>query len=445
MFISATTALAVAALVSTASPATNPAGQDPLPRKPALGAQFQQGTTTVQGVLPGLSAEGTLKAGDQILKMDGATVASPAEITQALSKRVSGETMTLLIKRDGQETEVKMLLKERPREVSPDYDVLYEHVVSNGKRIRVIITKPKKAGKFPVFMVMQGLGAFSMDYAISGQSGPYIDFIKPFATRDFVTLRVEKPGMGDAEGGPYNDTDFLTEGDVYLQALRHIKKQPYARADRTFIFGHSMGGTFGPWVVSQEPVFGFIPASTIYKTWTEYWLENIRRQLLLGGASRAEVQERIKSTAVIHSLVMQEGVAPSEVAERYPQFKEEIAAEFPQGDRYQGRTLGFWRQLAQLNYPALWDKVDARTLVMWGQWDFVSTEEDHWMIRDHLNARKPGSATYVRIDNADHGFRTTTGWQESYRSMMTGTFNNNAVKTMSDWIDQQLADADKQN
>lgn len=61
-----------------------------------------------------------------------------------------------------------------------------------------------------------------------------------------MTLRIEKPGVGDSEGGPFAELDFTTELDIYRQALKQLKEQPEVDAEHVFIFGHSMGGAFGP-------------------------------------------------------------------------------------------------------------------------------------------------------------------------------------------------------
>lgn len=408
--------------------------QDILPRKPLLGLQFEPGTLKVRGTVPGGSAEGNFLAGDEVTSVDGVVVTTVAQISGAIASKASGDKVVFTFKRGPETLKKEVTLKERPREVSPDYDVIYSHVLSNGKRIRTIITKPKKNGKFPVFMMIQGLGQFSMDYPLSG-SGPYDFFLRHFAKQDFVTLRVEKPGMGDAEGGPYVETDFKTEADVYLQAIRAIKKEPYADAERVFVFGHSMGGTLGPYVLSQEKVRGFITASTLYKTWVEYWLENLRRQMILGGSSPVEVHNMLRAQAVIQPLIFAEDWDPKRVAETFPQYKSIVDAEYAQEGKWQGRTLKFWRQLAQLNFADLWKKTDTEVLSMWGQFDFVSTEEDQQMI---VKFREP-KGTYVRIDNANHGFTTATSYEDAFAKFSTPTPPKlEAVKAIDEWIKARL-------
>lgn len=411
---------------------------DALPRKPMLGIQFEPGTLKVRAAVPGGSAEGNVLPGDEITAIGEQAVTAIAQITGIMSRKATNEKVTFTIKRGTETIKKEITLKERPREVSPDYDVIYSHVVSNGKRIRTIMTKPKKEGKFPVFMMMQGLGQFSMDYPLSG-SGPYDVFLRNFAKQDFVTLRVEKPGMGDAEGGPYVETDFKTEGDVYLQALRAVKKESFVDPEKVFVFGHSMGGVFGPYVLSQEKVRGFITASTIYKTWVEYWLENLRRQMILGGSTPEQVHEMLRAQAVLQPLIFAENWDPKKVAEAFPQYKSYIDAEYSEPGKWQGRTLEFWHQLAQLNYAELWKKTDTEILSMWGQYDYVSTEADQEMIVKYRDPKaKP--ASYRRIDNANHGFSTVTSYEDAASKANTGSPPNmEAVTVIDDWIKARLS------
>ena len=56
---------------------------------------------------------------------------------------------------------------EFPREQSDKYDVTYGDVSSDGDRLRTIITKPKKKGKFPVVFYVQGVGCGSVDFSWS--------------------------------------------------------------------------------------------------------------------------------------------------------------------------------------------------------------------------------------------------------------------------------------
>lgn len=420
--------------------------KDPLPRKPSFGAALGADPNGVKitQLVPGQSADGHLQVGDVLKQLAGTPTDSVPAFMQKWNTIRSDEKIKTVVLRDGKEVEIEFVTKERPREVGDTYEVIYDHVVSNGKRIRTIVTRPQRSGQHPVFMLIQGLGEFSIDYPLSG-SGPYSQFVSHFAKDGFVTIRVEKPGMGDAEGGPYPETDFDTEADVYLQALRAVKKYPFVDPNRVFIYGHSMGGLFGPKIVAEEPVAGLIAASTVFKTWNEYWIENVRRQQVLGGASYPQVDQNARDIALMHTWVLTEGKAPDELAKVFPRLKPALDGTFPEGKTMQGRTIDFWRQLAQHNYADWWAKVDSPTLAVWGQYDFVSTEEDHHMIVSLLNNKKPGLATYKRIDNADHGFSVVSSYEDAFaRFSQPKPFNAEVINVIDTWIRDQIAKSESE-
>ncbi len=70
--------------------------------------------------------------------------------------------------------------------------------------------------------LIQGIGLASIDNPV-GPLSSYKTIIDDFTRHGFVTLRVDKPGCGDSEGGPARDVDFDTELDGYRQALKMLK------------------------------------------------------------------------------------------------------------------------------------------------------------------------------------------------------------------------------
>ncbi len=113
-------------------------------------------------------------------------------------------------------------------------------------------TKPKGEGRHPALFFIQGIGLYSIDNPV-GPLGSHKIIVDDFARRGFVTLRVDKPGCGDSEGGPARDVDFDTELDGYRQALKMLKARGDVDTDRVFIFGHSMGGVMAPLLAAGVP------------------------------------------------------------------------------------------------------------------------------------------------------------------------------------------------
>ena len=75
---------------------------------------------------------------------------------KCMRKFGAGDTVKFTVVRVGQETTADVTLNPRPLETSPDYDVVYESAGEPGKRVRLMVTKPKNPGKYPAVMFKTG-------------------------------------------------------------------------------------------------------------------------------------------------------------------------------------------------------------------------------------------------------------------------------------------------
>ncbi len=425
---------------------------DELPRKATFGAQLapvpaelrqQAGLAEGEGLLlPNVFPDQTaglagLKNGDVLVTIEGRAVRGNASVLQAVNASPAGKVIELEYLREGKRSKLSVKLVERPREKSEHYDVVYSHVVSLGKRMRVVTTKPKREGRFPVMVMIQGLGPSVMDTPLTG-AGAYSKILYAFATEGWATVRVDKPGVGDSEGGPYDTVDFDTEMDIYRQAIAAAKKMLFVDPDKVFIFGHSMGGAFGPIVASETKIRGIAVAGTVAKTWTEYFQENTRRQELLAGRTPEQVDETLRNQAAAMACLLDLRMKPDEVIAKFPKLAAAVRDLTPGGLMY-GRPVDFWAQLSNYNYPAYWAKVDANVLAIWGACEFITTEEDHPLIAEVVNRARPGKGKYVRLENSDHGFKKTESMADSFRRWgQAGEFNPNVVDALKAWTKEVL-------
>ena len=142
-------ALLVSAYLSIAAFANVERGT-PLPRKGLIGvatAADPKGLKVTR-VIPGGAGEASgLKVDDIIVSLNGKKVSDPPSFVALVHDLNAGEKFRIQYIRDGKQAEANGTLIERPKQTEPDLDVIYDQVVSQGKRIRVIITKPKGDGK----------------------------------------------------------------------------------------------------------------------------------------------------------------------------------------------------------------------------------------------------------------------------------------------------------
>lgn len=392
----------------------------------------------IQKVVPNLTAAKTgLQVGDIILSINGSTLNLPT-VSKFFQGTATGTNLTIKINRGGKEVDLSGPLLEKPRDPgNANYEVIYSHVVAYGQRMRTIITKPRKGGKYPGFFFIQGFSPVSYDFDLETSDGSVQSLdgpiLRDFANGGFVTIRVEKPGVGDSEGGPFNDLDYYQEIDIYKEALKQLKAMPEVDTNNVFIFGHSMGGSFGPMVAAENKVKGIAVYGTAGRTWFEYLMDTIRYQGLVGGQSFEDADDEARDGALIMSLVMLQNKSPEEVKTMYPEKKQLIDAYFP-GGRFNGKALNFWRQLASINFAKYWAKCDARVLAVKGASDFVVYEADHKLIADLTNRIHPGWGKFEIVPDSDHLFHKFATEQESMRNWQKGTYSSNFSKRMMEWI-----------
>jgi dienelactone hydrolase len=396
-------------------------------------------------VIPGSTAEAAgFKAGDLLLTLNGAKIAGAGEFVHAIGSHKAGAELTIELRRGEDLRNEKVTLKGRPFEKSDAYEVVYDEVASRAGRLRTVLTRPKGEAKHPALFLIQGIGLASIDNPV-GPLSSYKAIADDFTRHGFVTLRVDKPGCGDSEGGPARDVDFDTELDGYRQALKMLKARSDVDADRVFIFGHSMGGVMAPLLAGDVPVRGIIVYGTIARTWTEYWLENLRRQMELADADPSAIDRDVRAEAALATYLYAEKKSPKEIIERYPQLRERIEQSITEDRYFFDRSLTFYRQLADKNLGAAWDSFGGDALAIWGKGDYVSNEDDHALIARIVNRDHPGHGTFLAMDGIDHGFNRADSRRASFelgRSRQPGEFNPAILEVARAWAKKTTDETD---
>jgi alpha-beta hydrolase superfamily lysophospholipase len=383
---------------------------EPLPRRAGLGVQLSNaegGGVQVQGIVPGSTAQAMgIRAGDRLLALNGTPVATTADVVAWLANSRSGTEVAVRLRRDGEALELRGIAQERARDPGDAaYRVEYGQVEIEGARLRTLLsvpTAPAPGGRHPVLFYVQGVALGTVDTILADANNPYSRFLQPFARAGYITYRVEKPGVGDSEGGPGTAVDFERELDGYRAGMKALLARDDVDPQRIFVFGHSMGGVWGPILADEFPVRGLAVYGTAYQGWYDYELENARRQYALAGISGQALGVAMAQKTRISQLFLRDKRTPEQILAAHPDLQLAMTQMF-QGDTYFGRALPFWHQLNAIDMPAMWDRVDGAVLAMHGVADYVSSAADHRAIARRVNAKRPGAAAHVEVPNADHG------------------------------------------
>jgi pimeloyl-ACP methyl ester carboxylesterase len=410
----------------------------PVSAEDRVRTKVENGGAVVQTVFPGSTADAAgLRTGDVLTAVAGKSIADPAGFIAAMAGRKAGDSLRIAWSHDGESNDREIALKGRPRETSDAYEVIYGTLPTQVGRLRTILTRPRSAGKRPALFFIQGIGGYSIETAIAGPMG-YKEILDTFTRRGYVTFRVEKPGQGDSEGGPTLNVDFDTELDGYRQGLKALRALDFVDTDNVLIFGHSMGGVWGPLLGAEGGVKGIAVYGTVAKTWLEYMLENTRRQEVLAAADPALIDLHLRQDAEIQTLLLSEGQTADDVVAKHPELRERLYASWTDGQSLGGRNLAFFRQLASKNLPEAWGRFNGYALAIWGEADFVSGQGDHELIALLVNRAHPGQGRFLKLPASGHGFARAQSEPEAFAQATKGgaEFNPAIIEALLGWADE---------
>jgi len=399
--------LAVPVLADQVAPPSNVVGG--LRRAPLLGAAFANAeSAAIDAVIPGAPAEALgLRRGDVVVSVDGQPVASGAAVIAAVTKKRAGDPIVVVVRRGGETFTKETTLAPQPLERQADYDIEYGSVDAGGAKRRVIVTRPRGAGKHPAVLFLGGIGCYPFDGLLRPPElrAPYAKIIDALTRAGYATMRVEKSGMGDSEGPPCMDprADFDAEVRGYAAGLERLESLDFVDARNVFLFAHSIGPLAAARIAANHPVRGIAVAETVGTSWMEYDLTNIRRQLLLGGMPYDEVDRSMRTRELCAHRFYVEKLTPQQLLAADKACVHVV--ETPQPYTYM-------QQVASVDLGALWKKIDAPVLIFYGTADFITDRHQHEYLRDMIDAFHPGHATYVEIEGMDHGL-TLAGTQKA--------------------------------
>ena len=398
-----------AALISTGE--TLPAQEPALPRRADLAVAFaiSDSGVIVRHVTP-LSAATVagLRVGDRVLAMNGQLVERPESFRRAQQRVRVGEKVRLLVRRGDEETMVEFEPIAVAPEQIPGVSMEYGSFRSpRGYRVATLVTRPSTARstKLPALLFIPWLSCDPVEKPVPGSDG-FAHMLRALASESgMLTMRVEKPGVGDSEGPWCGDTALDDDMDAFRSALASLRKRADVDTGRIYLLGGSIGGALAPLLAAEEPrgIRGVISVGGFTRTWYEHMLDIERRRLELSGRTPELVNAEVRGFSRFYTEYLINRKTPREVIALHPDLS---PLWYDEPTRQYGRRAEYFHAVQQLNVERAWrDIALARisALIVWGEYDWIMGRAEQERAVNVLNDVRPGSAQLVVLPETDHG------------------------------------------
>ncbi len=334
--------------------------------------------------MPGsMAAAAGVLPGDVVTSIAGAPVTDASALRAAL--RADGADVVIEYARAGAARRATVSAIRVGEERLDGGRVEYGAIASGGVRLRTIATIPAGAGPHPVVVFLQGIACASIDFA--GTAVPPVGALLHELTRlGLATLRLERRGLGDSEGGPCEVLDFETELADLRAALAEVDPT------RLVLFGHSIGGMMLPLLADSSPPRAAIVFGTSSVRWSDCMAASTRRQLALRGTEPEAIDREVAAEA------------------------EAIARAAPDEILF-GRSGAFHGQLQNARIEEAYGRLRCPLLVVQGEHDWVVGEDESRAL-----AARPGAELFV-APGMDHAFGCHPSRAASLEHFGKGTFD----------------------
>jgi photosystem II stability/assembly factor-like uncharacterized protein/dienelactone hydrolase len=396
-------------------------GYSQLQRKVQFGARieysYEKGVSgcKVLQVARGTSVALQLQEEDLILKIGNSTFTSTDEFIRLFTGYSPGQEVQLTVLRGKKQLVLKAKAVARPYETDDNATVIYDEANYKGGQLRVIINKPFKEAKMPAMLFIPGYTCSSIDEL--PPSHPYKRIVDAFVDAGYITLRIEKSGLGDSKNTPPCEScDLLDEIENFEVGLKKLKSLPYVDTNQIIIVGHSMGGIVAPAISAKNQVAGVIVYGTTAKSWFEYQIEMYRVQNALAGMNPIEVEQSVLEQ---YDLNYRYFVKKEKLEDLAKDLKADsvlrTAWQYDGNGKIYSRNAEYWRQIQDYPHLENWKNTTAIVLVQFGESDFQAfSKADHQQIVNTVNYFHPGNATLMTYPSTDHYFAKSGTMQEAY-------------------------------
>lgn len=336
------------------------------------------------------------RVGDRLIAINGEPIDDMATARRLLRDLQSQTRLHFAVVRGGETFELIGEIHPLPLEQHAGGTVLLDEVVVGTDRLRAIVLVPDLPGPHATLYYLPGAHWASEEYPFD-TAQPVPALLGHLARCGIASLRIDRFGMGDSEGPPCTEVDFVRELAGYHAGLDLLKRASWCDPERVFFCGHSLGAMVAPLLANDLPTgvdlrgvitFG---ASAI----------PISRGLTAALQRYGEKQPRVPEATIVRQaellrLIVEHGRTPAQALRERPDLADVAPEHFTDTSIYR-RSVAYYHQLETQPLSAAWTRIEAPVLALHGANDWICSFEDS----QHVAALAPrGSA--LSVPNTDH-------------------------------------------
>ena len=374
-----------------------------------------------------MAAQAGICAGDTLTAIGATPLTTLADLPGAIGK-ISAAPRTRLAWRNHEQRpqHAEVAVVPLPTAAVPNSRTILGEVDCRDARLRTLVTCPETSGPHPALLFIPGISCASVDYW-HDPTAPLGQLVHGLARAGMVTMRVDKRGVGDSEGGPAASVDFDTEVAGFAAALTALAEVDEVDNEAIFIFGHSVGGMIAPLLAAAHPLRGIAVYGSSPWRWQACMMASLRRQLELSGRRDAELEAQLALYADLYHAIFSAALSPARAAARAP-------ALASCGDQCFGRTPSYLRQLEAADIADAWSRVDCPVLAIHGEYDWVASAAETARIVELVARDDPNAARHLELAGTDHLMREHADLVTSFADYGAGRFAEPLVSETLAWI-----------
>lgn len=391
------------------------------------------------------AARAGLRAGDRVVALNGQPMRGIDDYSRASQAVRGGDSVRVRVVRASAPRDtvlVRFVVDSVPHEQIRGTSVVYGSVRSDrGYRVRTVVTRPERAatGRLPAVLFIPWLSCDPIEQPEPGNDG-FAHMLRDVAGGSgMLSMRVEKPGVGDSEGPDCGDTRLEDDLDAFRAALRTLRAMPDVDTTKVFLLGGSIGGALAPILGAEGAggIAGVIAVNGFSRTWYEHMLDIERRRLTLAGQKPAEVNAAMRGFAQFYTRYLLEARTPAEVLAASPELR-------PLWDdeptRQYGRLAAYYHAVQRLDVENAWAMLASRripSLVVWGEYDWIMSRAEADRAAEIVNTASPGLSRLVILPKTDHGLMVFESAAAAFARQQP-RYDGGAGRAINGWLQEQV-------